>query len=190
MTDLLPRVTESPIETISSEIAFETPWMRVRRDQIRRQDGSTGWFGYMESPHDIVMVAPLTDDRRICLVRQWRYPWRRDSWELPAGRCEAGETALDGARRELKEETGVSARDWRHLVTFYGSASIATPFHFYMATGLEVTATAHDHEEQDMIVAWVPLEDGVKAVMDGRIVHSASIGGILRLDRLAAAGEI
>lgn len=175
------------METLSSEIAFETPWMRVRSDRVRRQDGSTGTFSYMESPHEIVMVAPLTEDRRVCLVRQWRYPWRRDSWELPAGRCEAGETPLEGAQRELKEETGLTAREWRHLSTFYGSASIATPFHFFLATGLDGVGggeAERDHEEQDMISTWVGLEEAVQAVMDGRIVHSSSIGGILRLDRL------
>lgn len=176
------------METLSSEVVFESPWMRVRQDQVRRQDGSTGSFGYMELGHPIVMVAPVDEWGRVCLVRQWRYPWNRDSWELPAGRCEAGETPLQGAQRELQEEAGVIATDWRHLATFYVSASVATPFHYFLATGLSASPTARDHEEQDMIAAWIPVAAAVQAVMDGQIVHSASIGGLLRLGRIQSSG--
>ena len=186
----LPRATRSPMKTLSSRVAYETPWLRVRQDQVEWEDGKRGEFGVIELQHDICMIAAVTDDRRVALVRQWRYPWGRDSWELPAGRCEAGETALAGAQRELREETGATARDWRHLCTYYGSASIATQFHFFLATGIEEGATHRDVEEADMIVAWVPLEEAVKAVLDGRIVHGSAIGGILRLDLLARRGEL
>jgi len=183
MSELLPRAQRSPVRTVSSEIAYETPWLRVRQDVIERQDGSRGPYGFIELPYPIVMVAALDQDRRVCLVRQWRHPWNRDSWELPAGRCEAGEAPEVGARRELHEEAGVDAREWRHLSTFYVSASIATQFHLYLATQLTVGQTDRDHEEQDMIAAWVPLEEAVRAVMDGRVVHGASIGALLRLER-------
>jgi 8-oxo-dGDP phosphatase len=155
--DWLPRAPGSPMKTLASRVAYETPWLRVRQDQVERQ---------------------------------WRYPWQRDSWELPAGRCEAGEKPLDGAQRELREETGVTARTWRQLCTYYGSASIATQFHYFLATGIEEGTTARDVEEADMVVSWIPLEEAVKGVMDGRIVHSSAIGGILRLDHLARAGEL
>ncbi|HEU5316833.1 MAG TPA: NUDIX hydrolase [Chloroflexota bacterium] len=190
MPESLPRASTCPIETLGSRVVFDTPWISVRQDDIRREDGTTGTFGYLELQHDIVVIAPLDADRRVCLVRQWRYPWRRDSWELPAGRCEAGETPLQGAQRELREEALVSAREWRHLNTFYGSASIATPFHLYAATGLTPVESPRDHEEQDMIVTWIPLDEAVDAVMDGRIVHAASIGALLRLDRLVSRGEL
>ena len=178
------------MKTIASRVAYETPWLRVRQDDVEWEGGKRGEFGYIELQHDIAMIAALTDDRRVALVRQWRHPWGRDSWELPAGRCEPGETALEGAQRELREETGVTARTWRHLCTFYGSASIATQFHYYLATDIEEGATQRDVEEADMVVAWVPLEEAVRGVMDSRIVHSSAIGGILRLDHLARIGEL
>ena len=188
--DWLPRAARSPMKTLSSRVAYETPWLRVRQDQVEWEGGQRGEYGFIELQHDIAMIAALTDDRRVALVRQWRYPWQRDSWELPAGRCEAGETPLDGAQRELREETGVTASRWRHLCTYYGSASIATQFHYFLATGIEEGATHRDVEEADMVIAWVPLGEAVRAVMDGRIVHSSAIGGILRLDHLARTGEL
>jgi ADP-ribose pyrophosphatase len=181
--DTLPAAARNPFRTLSSEVVYESRWVRVRQDTVAREDGATGAYGYLEIPYPIVMVAALDDRGRVCLVRQWRYPWGRDSWELPAGRCEAGETPLDGARRELREEAGVAATGWRQLATFYASASIATPFHFFLATGLEHTTTERDAEEHDMVATWVPLETATQAVMDGRVVHSASIGGLLRLER-------
>ena len=186
----LPRASRSPIKTLSSRVAYETPFLRLRHDEVEWEGGKRGTFGYIDLQHEIAMVAALTENRRVALVRQWRYPWQRDSWELPAGRCEAGETPLEGAQRELREETGVTAREWRHLSTYYGSASLATRFHFYLATGVQEGDTHRDVEEADMIVAWVPLEEAVRAVMDGRIVHSSAIGGILRLDLLARRGEL
>ncbi|CAA9285087.1 MAG: hypothetical protein AVDCRST_MAG77-4196 [uncultured Chloroflexi bacterium] len=181
--DPLPRAIESPIRTISSAVAYETPWLRIRQDQIERQDGSAGTFGYVEFPYPVVMVAALDDAGRVCLVRQWRYPWGRDSWELPAGRCEAGETPRSGAQRELREEAGVTARDLQPLYTFYASASVSTQFHCFLATGLTHVDTQRDPEEQDMVATWVPLGEAVRAVLDGRIVHSATIGALLRLER-------
>ena len=178
------------MKTLASRVAYETPWLRVRQDEVEWEGGTRGEYGFIELQHDIAMIAALTDDRRVALVRQWRYPWQRDSWELPAGRCEAGESPLEGAQRELREETGVSAREWRHLCTFFGSASIATRFHYYMATGIVEGATKRDAEEADMVVAWVPLEEAVRGVMDGRIVHGSAIGGILRLDLLRKRGEL
>ena len=178
------------MKTLASRVAYETPWLRVRQDEVEWEGGSRGEYGFIELQHDITMIAALADDRHVALVRQWRYPWQRDSWELPAGRCEAGETPLEGAKRELREETGVTATEWRQLCTYYGSASIATCFHYFLATGVENGTTERDAEEADMVVAWVPLEEAVKAVMDGRIVHSSAIGGILRLDRLVHVGEL
>ena len=186
----LPRATRSPMKTLATRVAYETPWLRVRQDEVEWEDGKRGQFGVIDLQHDIAMIAALTDDRRVALVRQWRYPWGRDSWELPAGRCEPGETPLVGAQRELREETGATAREWRHLSTYYGSASIATQFHYYLATGIEQGASHRDSTEADMLLAWVPLEEAVRAVMDGRIVHSSAIGGILRLDLLVRRGEL
>ena len=186
----LPRAERSPMKTLASRVAYETPWLRVRQDQVEWQNGKRGDYGFIDLQHEIAMIAALTEDRRVALVRQWRYPWKRDSWELPAGRCEEGETPLEGAKRELREETGATAREWRQLSTYYGSASIATRFHFFLATGIEEGTTARDAEEADMIVAWVPLEEAIRAVMDGRIVHSSAISGLLRLDHLARTGQL
>jgi ADP-ribose pyrophosphatase len=67
---------------------------------------------------------------------------------------------------------------------------LATHFHFYLATGVSEGAAHRDSEEADMVVTWVPLEEAVRAVLDGRIVHSSAIGGILRLELLARRGEL
>jgi 8-oxo-dGDP phosphatase len=181
--DPLPRAECAAIRTLASRVAYETPWLRVHQDVVERQDGSRGTFGYVAFPYPIAVIAAVDAERRICLVRQWRYPWGRDSWELPAGRCEAGEAPEDGARRELREEAGVEARLLQPLSTFYASASIATQFHLFLATGLTPVASRRDHEEQDMVAAWVSLADAARAALDGRIVHSATIAAILRLDR-------
>lgn len=186
----LPRATHNPIRTLSSEVAFESPWLRVRQDAIEREDGSTGTFGYIDLRYPVVLIAALDAQRRISLVRQWRYPWQRDSWELPAGRCELGEAPLQGAQRELLEEAGIRATTWRLLSTFYASASASTQFHLFLATGLSEAPGERDIEEQDLISTWLPFEAAVQEVLDGNIVHAASIAAVLRLDRLLRDGAL
>jgi 8-oxo-dGTP pyrophosphatase MutT (NUDIX family) len=183
-TTALPQITQSPWKTIASRTVYETHRMRLREDQVVTPAGTPGMYSYLEAAQPVAVIAAVDAGERIYLVRDWRYTWNRDSWELPGGLLEAGEDPIAGAKRELAEEAGVAAGEWRHLAQFFASASIATPFHLFLAQGLSVVPVARDPEEQDMIVRAIPLRDAIQAVMDGTIVHAASIGGILRVARL------
>ncbi|HEV2123918.1 MAG TPA: NUDIX hydrolase [Chloroflexota bacterium] len=183
-SDLFPRAVENPWKTLSSRIVYENRRVRLREDQVTTPANTPGSYTYLEAAHPVAVIAALDDAERLYLVREWRYVWGRDSWELPGGLLEAGEDPIAGAKRELAEEAGVQAEEWQHLVQFHVSASISTPFHFFLARGLSPISATRDLEEADMIVRAVPLPAVVQAVMDGTIVHAASIGGILRVARL------
>jgi hypothetical protein len=98
------------IETIGMRIVYENRWMRVREDEIRRRDGSSGIYGVVEKP-DFVVIVPLEDDGRLHLVQQFRYPVRGRYWEFPQGSWEQapGADPMEVARGELREETGLDA---------------------------------------------------------------------------------
>ncbi len=185
MPDSLDLTGDNPWTTTDTAVLFDNGRIRLREDEVIGPDGRPGRYAYVEVPFPIVGIVALDDDNRVELVRQWRYPWRCNSWELPSGACEAGEDPLDGARRELAEEVGLTARHWRPLATGFSSATVAARYHLYVARGLE---PSHGHErdgsEEDLIAQRVPLQQAVEAVLDGTIAHSFSVVGILRVARL------
>ncbi len=107
--------TETPIST---RLAYDGGFLKLRRDEVRLPGGAAAWREYVEHPGAVVMMAFLDDDT-ILFERQYRYPLRRHFIELPAGKLEAGEPPLATARRELVEECGYEAADWRHLMTLH-----------------------------------------------------------------------
>src|SRR5437660_3306264 len=105
------------IDTISTRLAYENRWMRLREDQIRRGDGSSGIYCVVEKP-DFALIVPKEDDGRLHLVEQFRYPVQGRYWEFPQGSWEQMPNAdpLDVARGELREETGLVASKMTYVV--------------------------------------------------------------------------
>jgi len=185
MTDLLDISGENPWQTNATEVLFDNGHMRLRQDSVIQPDGLPGRYAYVEVPWHVVGIVPIADDGRVYLVRQWRYPWRRNSWEIPAGRGEPNETPLEGAQRELAEETGLHAAHWEPLGTGFGSAAIDAFYHLYLARGFspDQTGARREGAERDMVTQLIPLPEAVAAAMDGRIVHSFTVVGLLKAAR-------
>jgi 8-oxo-dGTP pyrophosphatase MutT (NUDIX family) len=185
MPELLPLDTTNPWQLESSSVAFDNGRLRLRQDAVRQPDGQPGSYAYVELPWPVVAIVPVTDDGRVHLVRQWRYPWGRNSWEIPAGHAELREAPMQAARRELAEEVGIQAARWDELGAIYSSASIRARFYLYLARGLSPLDHTLQREgsELDMITCQVPLSDAIDAAMDGRIVHATTIVALLRAAR-------
>lgn len=170
------------MERIRSRVVFEGPIGAVRIDEFRYPDGSTAERQVVSHPGAVAMVA--VDDRFVYLVRQPREPVGEDALlELPAGKLDVeGEGPLQCARRELVEEIGMSAREWRELKRFYTSPGFAEEeMTVFYATGLERVEHTPDPEERIEIVPW-PLDD-----LDGAIdacADAKSLIGLLLLREL------
>ena len=174
----------NPWRTTQVRLVFEDSRLRLHEDLVVQPDGAPGRYAYLEVIAPVVAVVALDKHDHVYLVRQWRYPWRRNSWELPSGGGEEGESPLMAAQRELAEEVGVVASNWEPLGRFYASATMDSQWHFYLARDLQPT-TAHkkDGAEHDMVAQRVPMPIAVEAAMDGRIQHGMSIAAILRAAR-------
>jgi 8-oxo-dGTP pyrophosphatase MutT (NUDIX family) len=164
---------------------YDNGLLRLFEDEVVQPDGEPGRYAYLETAWPVVAVVPVSDDGDDHLVRQWRYPWRRNSWEIPAGHGEPNEEPLQGAQRELAEEVGVQAAIWESLGILYSSAAFSTRYHLFLARSLSPMTGAHapDGAERDLITRRVPLADAVEAAMDGRIEHAMSVAGLLRAAR-------
>jgi 8-oxo-dGTP pyrophosphatase MutT (NUDIX family) len=176
----------NPWQTRASRVAFDNGRLRVREDQVVQPDGQPGTYTYVELSEPVVAIVPVTEDGRVHLVRQWRYPWQQNSWEIPAGRCEPNEPPLRAAQRELAEEVGMVAERWQELSQGFISAVMAVPVHLYLARGLTALAAppAREGSEHDLLARTVPLPDALAAVIDGTIVHAQTCTGLLRVARL------
>jgi 8-oxo-dGTP pyrophosphatase MutT (NUDIX family) len=185
MTDPLDLGGSNPWHTRSSKVIYDNVRMRLLEDDVVGPDGQPGRFSYLQVPWPVVGIVPLTDDGCVYLVRQWRYPWRCNSWEIPAGVGERDEDPLAAAQRELAEEIGLQATSWEPLGSGFSSASVDALFHLFLARGFSADSSGaqRDGGEMDMIARAVPLQTAIEAAMDGRIVHGFSVVGLLRAAR-------
>jgi ADP-ribose pyrophosphatase len=122
---------------ISSSVLHQGKFLTLKCDTVRLPDGHTATREYVQHPGAVVVLA-LTDDGRIVLEKQFRYPVGRTMIELPAGKLDAGESPLQCGQRELREETGYTASHWAyagqtHLAIGYSTEII----HIYFARGLQ-----------------------------------------------------
>lgn len=132
---------------LSSELVYEGLFLKLRRDQARMPDGSVHGREYIVHPGASAMV-PLLDDGRVLVVRQFRYPLRDVFVEIPAGKIDPGETPLETARRELREETGYSAAHWAPLTQIHPAIGFANEvIHLFLCRGLTFAERALDHGE-------------------------------------------
>lgn len=120
-----------------------------------------------------VAVLALDEDGRALLINQYRQPTRTRHWELPAGLLDvAGEPPLEAAQRELAEETDLVAEHWEPLVAPYSSPGGSDEvIHIFLARGVSAAPAGYERseEEAEIVVRWVPLDEAVAAVLDGRL---------------------
>ena len=120
-----PRIDSlNPWRTRGSREVYVNPWIRVREDHVIRADGRDGIYGVVEFQNHALGIVPVTDDGDTFLVGQWRYPLALYSWEIPEGGGPLHIPLLDSARRELAEETGLTASSWTDLGLFHLSNSV------------------------------------------------------------------
>ncbi len=151
----------------------------LRSDLIRLPDGEEYPYIVVDNP-DSVFVVPYFENGDTVLVRQWRHAWDESSWEVPAGTSNEGEEALECARRELAEETGLSAERYRSMGVVHGAAVLTGRSHLYLAEGITESARAPEAYEQDMAVLRLPLLEALRAAMEGEIEHSGSVTALAR----------
>jgi len=177
-------VSENPWQTLGSRIVYANAWLRLREDTVIRPDGRHGIYGVVEMSPSVGVVA-LNDVDEIALVTQWRYTLGRMSLEIPTGGSDASDgSVLAAAQRELREETGLSARSWRELGSVDNSNGVTNDVaHMFLATGLEAGADAQDPAEQ-VVLSWLPFDHAVDHVLAGSITESVSVAAILTVEVL------
>ena len=170
---------------MEEETVFQGRIFDVSRLDVKLPDGRMAQRDVVRHPGAVAIVA-LTDDGRICLVRQYRAALGRVTVEVPAGKLGLGEDPLDCARRELLEETGLEAERMAYLTTIATGVGFCDELiHMYMATGLSFAASDPDADEF-INVDLVPLGELIDAVLDGRIEDAKTVTGALICDAVSS----
>ena len=180
----------------SREIHADAWVVRVREDIISRPGHPSETFGRIAIEHPgAVMVLAVDDDERVFLLRQYRHTSGHVFIEIPAGIRDAeGEPPIDTARRELREEAELAARDWRLLLSTYPSAGILSEKHdIFLARGLSSVSRGDfelEHEEAEMESFWAPFDDLLEAVLRGDVTEGPLVQAVFAYEILRRRGAL
>jgi ADP-ribose pyrophosphatase len=180
------------IKTLRSETRYTGRVFSLIVDEVEYASGNHAVREVAAHPGGAAVV-PLFDDGTVMLVHQYRYPVKKELFELPAGKLDAGEDPKLCAARELEEETGYIAGSLKKLTEIYTSPGFCNEqLHIYLATGLTKSSSGQQLEEGelDLTIHRVPLEQVVAMIEQGEIVDGKTICGILMVDRQRHAGTI
>lgn len=192
MTEPLADVP-GPRPVLATHERFAGKVWDIATDEVDLGESGVVVRDYMRHTGAVVIIA-LDPDGRVYLVRQYRHPVGAECWEPPAGLLDvADEAPVDAARRELHEEADLTAGTWHTLVDYYPSGGgTSEAVRVFLARDLAAVPEHERHErtdeERDMIGAWVPLDDAVGAILDGRIHASSAVAGLLAADHARRDG--
>ena len=169
-------------------VQFRGRVITVTTDEVVLPNGHRALLEVVHHPGGAAVVA-LDSQRRVCLLRQYRYVADGWIWELPAGKLEPGEPPLETAKRELIEEAGVSASHWESLGTALSSPGVfGEVLHLFYASGVEPSTAAHEHAEV-IEVHWVPFTEAHEWALNGTIRDAKTIIALARAQAHVAAAR-
>jgi ADP-ribose pyrophosphatase len=170
---------------LDSALAYDGHFIKVQRDTIRLPDNKTTTREYIRHPGAVVII-PLLDDGRVLLERQFRYPLHQVFIEFPAGKIDPNENPLDCAKRELQEETGYAATDWRFACTIHNAIAYSDEhLDIFVARGLTAGESKLDDGEFLETFA-ASLSEMLQWIREGKITDVKTVIGTFWLEKILA----
>ncbi len=167
--------------TKSSELVYESAWIAVNKHQTVNPAGNPAIYSVVNFKNLAIGILPLSEDGFTWLVGQWRYPLNAYSWEIPEGGGPLGEAPIETAKRELKEETGIVAKQFQEIMQLHLSNS-ATDEHAYVFLATELSfEEAEPEESEDLQVKKIHINDAYQMVLDGEITDAISVAAIFKV---------
>lgn len=180
----------NPWATKKTAKVYDNPWISLTHREVVNPSGKDGIYGVVHFKNLAIGVVPIDEEGNTWLVGQYRYTLERYSWEIPEGGCPLGTDPLETAKRELKEETGMTASNWTHILDLHTSNSVTDEAGMvFLATGL-TQGDSHPEETEDLRVEKVPLKKALELIDQGVITDALSVMGLYRVYWLLREGKL
>jgi len=181
---------QNPWTIVDSRKIYENNWIGLTEHNVINPSGGKGIYGVVSFRNYAVGVLPLDDELNTWLVGQYRFPLNAYSWEIPEGGGPLDLHPLEGAKRELQEETGLNATEWTELLRMHLSNSVSDELAvIYIARGLSM-GEATPEETEELVLRKLPFMEAYEMVMDGKITDSMSVAAILKTQVLLQQGKL
>jgi 8-oxo-dGTP pyrophosphatase MutT (NUDIX family) len=172
---------ENPWTKVSKEEKYDNPWIKVTEHQVINAAGKAGIYGTVHFKNLAIGIIPVDREGYSYLVGQYRFPLEAYSWEIPEGGGKLHLPPLESAKRELKEETGITASKWTEIQRIHTSNSVSDELGIiYLAEDLEI-GKAEPDEDEVLEIKKIHWKEMLEMVMKGEITDSLSVAGILKL---------
>jgi len=180
----------NPWTILDSRNIYENNWIGVTEHRVINPSGGKGIYGEVHFRNYAIGILPLDQDMNTWIVGQYRFPLKAYSWEIPEGGGPLGLEPLDSAKRELQEETGLSATDWTEIQRMHLSNSVSNELAIiYVARGLTM-GEAEPEETEELVLRKLPFEEAYQMAIDGRITDSMSVAALLKTKILLLEGKL
>ncbi|HXB90837.1 MAG TPA: NUDIX hydrolase [Puia sp.] len=181
--------THNPWTIVSERTAYDNKWIGVTEYQVINPGGGKGIYGKVHFKNLAIGVIPIDDEGNIWLVGQYRFTLSAYSWEIPEGGGDPAFTPLESAQRELREETGLIAKEWTLIQEMHLSNSVTDEVaYIFLARGLEQKEAMPEETEQ-LTVRKLPFGEAYRMVEKGMITDSMSVAAILKVKILLLNGR-
>lgn len=177
-------MTENPWTTLKITSVYENSWIRLEHHDILNPAGREGIYGKVHFKNRAMAIIPIDEQGYTWLVGQYRYTLDEYTWEIPMGGGPIEQDLLDSAKRELREETGLSAGKWTEIMKIHTSNSVTDEAGIvYLAEKLTQGETEFE-ETESLQIKKLPFSEALDLVMSGAITDSISVAGILKAARI------
>jgi ADP-ribose pyrophosphatase len=180
----------NPWRTLDAENVYESEWIKVTKSNVLNPAGKPAIYSWVHFKNLAIGIVPMDNKKNIWLVGQFRYPTNHYSWEIPEGGGKLDIQPEESARRELLEETGIKAENFKEILRMHLSNSATDELSIsYLATGLEFHE-AEPEESEVLQVKKISLDDAYVQVNSGKITDAISVATIQKLKLLDLSGEL
>ena len=180
----------NPWKVIKSTSVYDNKWIEVKHHQVLNPRGNPGVYGMVHFKNYAIGVVALDKEYNTWIVGQYRFPLNEYSWEIPEGGGCLSEPILASAQRELLEETGIKAKNWRKVLSMHLSNSVSNEYgEVFVAKELSFHESSPE-ETEELVVKKLPFEEVFNMVMDNQITDSLSVAAILKVKHLILSSKI